>query len=464
MNKKIISLFLGILLIGFVSASLNSVIELEENNINITITESQTIVETHFNASELDKIVTEYGNLYIQEILKGINNINSRIENGTPLFEEVDLSGQIKISNIELYPGLEIDYDGTLYNLLNIITELKLGVNYNFGDDATENAEILNEIISENELDEEYVEEKLNEIREFSKTLDDYYTTSYPVGYGDISEDYSIILENIENIIKENVETAFNVKDLIEEYIFPNIKENLGLEKLFGEYLDELDYEVSVGDLSEYISEMKDGTYEIPVNFELLDGTQIEKVIYVTLEGIPESKEVELSEEVSHYVSKIKNLPLGAIVTATILEIESTTNGTDLTDLNPLKVIEINVTGTEEGGEIYFQIDKSLVSDYTKVSLYVLEGTSWTKLTTNYIEETEDMYEYSAVTPHFSIFMIAEEEETTNTQPTSSSGGGRSRRSGGGEAEGIVKSQTNNNEIASIPEIKKENPEQNKNL
>jgi PGF-pre-PGF domain-containing protein len=459
MNKKIIGLFLGILLLGFVSASLGSVIGLEENNINITIESDKTIVETHFNASKLEEIETGYGDMYIQEILKGVNKVKSRIENGTPIFEEVDLSGIVYIKELKFGDVTIRGISTSLYDLLNRITEFYQNENYNFGDDATENAEILNGLISEIELNETEVEERLNEIREFSKTLDDYYTTTFPVGYGDVSEDY---LKNIESIIKENAETAFNIKDLIGEYIFPNVEESLGLEELFEEYLEDLDYEVSVENLSEYISEMKDGTYEIPINFILKDGTQIEKTIYITLSGIPEEKEVELSEEVSQYVSKIKNLPLGAIVTAKILETESATNGTNLTNLNPLKVIEINVTGTEEGGEIYFQINKSLVSDKDKISLYVLEETGWTKLVTSYIDETEEMYEYSAITPHFSIFMIAEDKTTTSPQTTpSSSGGGRSRRSGGGEAEQTVKNSNNNNmEMELIPEIKTETPQQ----
>lgn len=135
----------------------------------------------------------------------------------------------------------------------------------------------------------------------------------------------------------------------------------------------------------------------------------------------------KITAEVNNqYVSGVKNLAYGAIITATILDTTQAINGTKLARyLSPLKVIEIDST-VQSSGDILFNIDKNLVSDKNRVSLYVLEGTSWTKLTTTYMNEDSTEYYYSAHTPHFSIFMIAED-----TTPVT-------RGSGGGSGDGVA--------------------------
>ena len=156
-----------------------------------------------------------------------------------------------------------------------------------------------------------------------------------------------------------------------------------------------------------------------------LTSSQVTSSDYAS-ESLCEVNKIDATVNNNQYVSEVKNLAYGAVITATILDTTQTINGTTLSKyLNPLKVIEIDST-VQSSGDILFNIDKSLVSNKNKISLYVLEGTSWTKLATTYLNDDSTEYYYSAHTPHFSIFMIAED-----TTPTSYSSGGSGGASGG---------------------------------
>ena len=108
-----------------------------------------------------------------------------------------------------------------------------------------------------------------------------------------------------------------------------------------------------------------------------------------------------------------------------------------------LKIVNITVD-KETSGAISFSVNKSEISNKNRISLYVLEGTSWTKLATTYTGETAAEYQYTATTPHFSTFMIAED-----TTPSSSGSAG-----GGDPTTGYIGTMptisTTNNEITPI--------------
>lgn len=92
--------------------------------------------------------------------------------------------------------------------------------------------------------------------------------------------------------------------------------------------------------------------------------------------------------------------------------------------INQLQVM--NITVDKEGtGEIYFNVNKTLVSNRDNIFLYVLENETWTKLDTYFIKDNGLEYEYYAVTPHFSVFMIGETIPITVTSVSSSRSYGR---------------------------------------
>lgn len=81
--------------------------------------------------------------------------------------------------------------------------------------------------------------------------------------------------------------------------------------------------------------------------------------------------------------------------------------------------MEINTNSPS--GTIEFKVPTTSVVNPGRVSLYVLEGSSWVQLPTTLTGTFGGFYTYSATTPHFSTFMIME------TLPSSGGGGGRSR-------------------------------------
>jgi PGF-pre-PGF domain-containing protein len=86
--------------------------------------------------------------------------------------------------------------------------------------------------------------------------------------------------------------------------------------------------------------------------------------------------------------------------------------------ISQFKIFNIT-TENESTGKIFFKVDKYLINNKDKVFLYVFES-SWTKLETYFIKDNGLEFEYYAITPHFSTFMIG--EDTTITSSSSSSG------------------------------------------
>ena len=86
--------------------------------------------------------------------------------------------------------------------------------------------------------------------------------------------------------------------------------------------------------------------------------------------------------------------------------------------ISQFKIFNIT-TENESTGKIFFKVDKYLINNKDKVFLYVFES-SWTKLETYFIKDNGLEFEYYAITPHFSTFMIG--EDTTITSSGSSGG------------------------------------------
>ena len=150
---------------------------------------------------------------------------------------------------------------------------------------------------------------------------------------------------------------------------------------------------------------------------------------------------VPADSAVSKYFNKL-TLPYGFnLVSAIFLNASSVKSAGS--HIKMLKIVNITVD-KETSGTISFSVDKADISNKNRISLYVLEGTSWTKLPTTYNSETATEYEYTATTPHFSIFMIGED---TSSSSSGSAGGGDPTT---GYINTAPTTSINNNEITPI--------------
>jgi hypothetical protein len=170
---------------------------------------------------------------------------------------------------------------------------------------------------------------------------------------------------------------------------------------------------------------LSDGIYDVPLTFGI-DEQKETTIVKLTIENTEEATTYVPEDEIIEVIPEIKGLEIGTTI---VIEEKNITDFVTPTEIIQLKVLNIS-TSQNTSGEIYFNINKSLVINKDKISLYVLEGVIWTKLNTTYLNETATEYEYKAYTPHFSIFTIAEEKviPPTDTGSSSGSGGGSSRR------------------------------------
>ncbi|MDD5023283.1 MAG: PGF-pre-PGF domain-containing protein [Candidatus ainarchaeum sp.] len=228
----------------------------------------------------------------------------------------------------------------------------------------------------------------------------------YNNGLGNVPSGY---LENIKSIITKYSSVSFNLEGLFSEYALPNVPFNEELITLLDSTNLNSQCEIYVD--PEDIP-LADGEYKIPIKVNCGEQS-ITKIIHLTLAGINQAYTIPETEvEVKEWVSKIENLPLGVVITTAVLDTATTIESTNTNQIkNIFKVIEITLDTTDTtSGTIYFSVDKTLVSNPNRVRLYVQEGTTWTELSTTYLKDNGVEYEYSAVTPHFSIFLIGEQK------------------------------------------------------
>ncbi len=267
---------------------------------------------------------------------------------------------------------------------------------------------------------------------------------TYDRGFGENSEEY---ISYIENVIKFYAINTFNIENLIDN--------SLTMASIPSSYQDFIDYYEANSDKFNYdVSvdlsglELTNGDHNIPVTLSQNGEDITTKEISLTLSGLPAyaSPYVPSDSGILEWLSQITSLPLGSNVIVTILGTQSTG-----ANIKFLSAMEITVGTPNAQGDIYFKVDKSLVSDKNKISLYVLEGTTWTKLTTTFLNDNGVEYEYSAHTPHFSTFMIGEDTSTTTTTSTTTHHHGSSSWNNVGEIVGGAEQNLGDNSNPSEP-------------
>ncbi len=128
-------------------------------------------------------------------------------------------------------------------------------------------------------------------------------------------------------------------------------------------------------------------------------------------------------------IPQITGLTAGWIVNASVYG--ETNPGWTAPQNTGLSFIEISVDQSTAGGSytIFFNIAQSVLTANgiaaADVRLFVLDGASWTELTTTVVDGAADPVEFSAVTSHFSRFVAAEKVATTTTTTETTGGGGR---------------------------------------
>jgi PGF-pre-PGF domain-containing protein len=277
------------------------------------------------------------------------------------------------------------------------------------------------------------------------------YTFGYGEGFGSVPSEYKnrigeailtgVNSMNIQNIVEQTL-PLISIDDylpMIAELGYEVNQEDIDFAHAILSDMQErdnsdLNYNVSV-DLTTL--EFQDGTYQIPVTITPLAGdlTPITKTITLVLSGIVNQVGGETTTGgvytasvtgIKEVIQTISGLPTGTIITKIQISDDNPTGVNALSNTNELKYLIIEVNTLPINAEIYFSIDESKISDPNKVSLYVWETTTsaWTKLATTYLGLVGTEYTYSAITPHFSTFMIGED---TSSETTSRSHGGTIR-------------------------------------
>jgi len=387
---KILSISLLFFIILF-SVALISATPLQEFldsfDLEITIAQDNTTAEfnmdlsnTSFNQQDFTYEDFTIENIYISALLDGIN-FKARTEKGLnyTIFDEfkVELgtTPQFILDNAFSYANVDLT-----------------------SEQINNNISLLNEFVQRHPAP--YESDRTIILKKSGTDYNLFMNT----GFESINESYR---EKIKEIIIESVYSV-NVKSLLNKAI-PLVDYDLS----FLEELD-LDYQVSIINLDEL--SIEDGTQEVLINIE--HKTNITKSIILNLINI-ESEEVYVPE-VSEVIEALEGLKFGTIVNITIID------GTVPKDTKAFKFLEIT-TNQNTSGKLIFKLNKSEVTNYNKVSLYVLED-DWVKLKTEFIGLVGDEYFFKSEIPHFSTFMIAEDTYVAPVEQKKSSDGRGGRR------------------------------------
>jgi len=415
MNKTFLFLVSAVLLIGFASAT--SLQEfMSSSDMTLTMTQDSTTDVFSINTAGLS-----------------FDNQNIPLPNGVTI-NGVSLSGLLNginlradLSNGATYPtfsNVQIQSDSVTSLILDNIFSY-LGYSFTSSNINADNS-ILTNLASQNpspvpaQGNSYFVKNGVT------------YTFGYSAGFGAVPSEYK---NKIGEAITRGV-NSMNVQNVIEQNLLPSVSlssylptlNSLGYNVNEVEFtkavLTNVNYDVSV-DLTKV--SFQDGTYQIPVTITPLvgDTTPITKTITLVLSGIVNKAGEHTTTDtyvpsdfgVKEVVSSITGLPINTLVNIQVSDVKPSEVNT-LSHTQGLKYLVISVDNQpgSSGAQISFSIDKTGV-DKNRVSLYVWEGTSWTRLATHYDGETATEYTYTATTPHFSTFMIG---ETTS----SSSGNG----------------------------------------
>jgi uncharacterized protein YbdZ (MbtH family) len=435
MNFK--NLFIGIFLLSLIVLSFSVISAQDEHleeflrdnmtQITVTVSQNESLVDffldtstTSFDHQDIDIQNKIVGDVTINKLVfsfdisKFLGDINwkAEIERGGNImhFNELNINddGLVKIKNINI----------TVIDGSSTITYTNSGENITtkefFQKLDLDNMVSINNYLRDNPLSAPSETHVI-----FTKHQTDYSVWN-DEGYGDIPSEWKT---KIRNRIREGVE-AINIQNIFDRSIAPFLTEN----DIDFDYLD-MSYTVDVDPLAIPLAiQLKDGTYTIPVTISH-EGTTYIKDITLILQGI-QNEEADgpvtngiytpTNLEVSDYLIGISGLGANT-VNISLFDVFSSNLPSNVKSV--IKYMEISVS-TATSGTIKFKVPTSSISNPSLVSLYVLEGGTWTKLPTTLVNTAGGFYEYEATTTHFSTFMIME------TSPVSS-GGDRSRGGGG---------------------------------
>jgi len=399
---------------------------LDSANITVTIKQNESWVNFSFDTSKWASF--DHQEIMIQnetiddlkideislsfDISKFLRDINAEIEiqrdSNTPQFNNLNVTANDIVFNVTKISVENISITDALFTtkgfLTNVLNQLNLGLNLN-------NVTTINDYLkahppkitsdSDNVISDRHVI--------FTKIGDNYRIWN-DEGYGNISEDWK---EDIRDAIKNGVESV-SLKDIFDE-IMPFLEEN-GLDSIFNGF--DTNYSVTNVNLSS-INTLEDGNYVIPVTITASDGSTYKKNINLVIQGI-QNIEIDNSinetyipknPEVAYYLIKISGLK--GTINVSLFDTKPPASILPSNVKRVIKYIDID-TNSSSGGTIDFKVPTISVVNPLQVGLYVLEGNSWISLPTAFLGElTSGFYHYSAVTPHFSTFMIMETTVTS---------------------------------------------------
>lgn len=448
MNSKFALTLMFILFVGFSSAS---------------------VVQELFSATDIEVTINQNESTAVIDLdTDGLSF--DHLENGIEVSEDLtlDIAGGLYISTIlsEINAEIEI-FEGDTYPVFTSLSILPQGgitqVLFNQAFDYLElgfTAQDINEDISivNNYLDDYALENPSSGNSRFTKDGTEYIFWS-DSGYGDLSEDYKT---KISEKLEENL-LQISLDDLITR-IVPFLEEEISnLDEEDFSLLGDLDFDYSVESINLSEVKLKDGNYTITA--VLKEGsTTFTKEITLILEGVTNFEEGDIDSFTHTFVpvnagvkSLIKNMsgfdPANSEITISIFNdggFDAPENASVFTYLD----MSVN-SNPNDSAIINFYIPKTDVTNTSRVSLYVYEGSEWTKENTPtvYIGESGSYYEFQAFIPHFSSFMIAEDisisEDSSedSDDDSSSSSSSSSRRT---SSNSIISGTSTNSDFESI--------------
>jgi len=147
--------------------------------------------------------------------------------------------------------------------------------------------------------------------------------------------------------------------------------------------------------------------------------------------------EIEFSDEtINRLLVKLSNLPSGSSANTTLynqtIPSDWETPSSNVVE-SVLHYFEINVNESTSGGSynIYFNLSSAELGSISAndISAFIYENGNWGELSTAVIDSSSDPISFSAVTTHFSDFLIGKRAATT--PPTGQAAGGVSAGAGG---------------------------------
>ena len=384
--------------------------------LNLTVTENSSQVDFYMNlnGTSLDTLNITQPVKIQGSIANFLSSFDGQVEMkkgwGYPLFNSFNMTKSIDVTS--------------MYFLINAASA---GNYIPFtADEVNNNPSVLNN----------YIKSHSSEINSpshiiFTKSGNDY-TLWDDNGYGNVSNSY---LNQIRNLINQSL-VSVNIKDVADK-IIPSIGANLS-------FLDNINLNYTIGAIDLNNVSLRDGNYTVAVFIRDPQGNNLTKTINLRLEGLTNvesgstinngTEYIPTLPEISYILKGIKGMN-GSIKQMKIVAFDTINIPTPSGLQKVYKFLNISIlNGTESNGTFFFTVNATNPG-YVHMYVYNESTAKWDELNTTWLGGNN----YSANTPHFSLFMIAEE-----AAPSNNNGGG----GGGG---GIQESQLYNNTV--IPPI-----------